>query len=329
MGTTVIILYKHSSKFWKQSSTTIGIGAQVFVFVIYFADFLIFVAVEFLEQPDLVEEDKSKYDFLYNVIRANLEHFNKDDKFFFEIFWLYLIIAVCFVQRRISRYEALFQITMPQKPKPAVAREATEQVVIIEDGDEKDGNVDQSSYKWQKLVYDFEEPIRNCFWFKASVASVFMYNYGITVTMMMTVLTIFIKLNITSIVYLVVFFNIYTVQFYPSRFISKIDDPTFKQKKIKVDSGIRNLILVASVFILVEYFLYTLHDFSKQATKEDEPLRVTMIETWEKFVKESLCYGEERPDSYTEDYKFDTCLDDWNNWFSVGRKSIHPQFFLI
>ena len=35
-------------------------------------DFFIFVAAEYLEKPDLVEEDKSKYDFLYNVIRANL-----------------------------------------------------------------------------------------------------------------------------------------------------------------------------------------------------------------------------------------------------------------
>ena len=55
-----------------------------------------------------------------------------------------------------------------------------------------------------------------------------MYNYGVTVTMIMAVVTIFVKLNITSIVYLVVLYNIYSVQFYPSRFISKIDDPSFK-----------------------------------------------------------------------------------------------------
>lgn len=124
MLTTLIILRKHSSSFWRQSSITVGILAQVFVFLIYMLDFLIFVAAEYLEKPDLVEEDKSKYDFLYNVIRANLEHFNKEDKFFYEIFWLYLIIAVCFVQRRINIYESLFQITVPEKPKrPAFERE--------------------------------------------------------------------------------------------------------------------------------------------------------------------------------------------------------------
>ena len=335
MVTTVIVLNRHANEFWKQSSTTIGILAQSSVFLIYMLDFFIFVAAEYLEQPDLVEEDRSKYDFFYNVVRANLEHFNREDKFFYEIFWLYLIIAVCFVQRRSTRYEALFQITMPQKPKPpAVESEPTEQAIVIEDADgtprdDKDREVDPSDYQRAKAVYEFEEPIRNCFWFKAEVASVCMYNYGVTATMIMTVVAIFIKLNITSVVYLAVLFNIYTVQFYPSRFISKIDDPSFKQKKVKVDSSLGSLIALTSVFILVEYFLYTLHDFSRAATMEEEPVRVTLIATWESFVKDSLCYMEERPDASNADDPHDTCLDDWNDWLSIGRGSIKPQFFLV
>ena len=306
---------------------------QSFVFLIYMLDFFIFVAAEYLEKPYLVEEDKSKYNFIYNVIRTNLEQFKKEDKFFYEIFWLYLIIAVCFLQKQINRYEALFKVTMPQKPKPSgIEREPTEQAIIIEEDTpraSKKNEVEPLNYKLQKTIYDFEEPIRNCFWFKAEIASVFMYNYGVTVTMIITVMAIFTKLNITSVVYLVLLFNIYRVQFYPSRFISKIDDPSFKQKKIKVDNSIGNLILFASVFILVEYFLYTLHDFSKTATVEDEPFRVTLIATWDKFVNQKLCYMEERPEAKEEDYEHDTCLDDWNNWLSVGRKSIQPQFFLV
>ena len=113
MITTLIILHNHSSAFWKQSSVTIGILAQVFVFIIYMLDFCIFVAAEYLDKPEEVEEDKSKYDFLYNVVRTNLQSFTKEDTFFYEIFWLYLIIAVCFIQRRMNVYEATFQITMP------------------------------------------------------------------------------------------------------------------------------------------------------------------------------------------------------------------------
>ena len=72
MATTVVVLHKQANIFWKQSAIPIGILAQSFVFIIYMIDFCLFVAVEYLENPDLVDEDKSKYDFLYNVIRSNL-----------------------------------------------------------------------------------------------------------------------------------------------------------------------------------------------------------------------------------------------------------------
>ena len=35
-------------------------------------DFCLFVAVEYFENPEYFDEDKSKYDFIYNVIRSNL-----------------------------------------------------------------------------------------------------------------------------------------------------------------------------------------------------------------------------------------------------------------
>ena len=89
-----------------------------------------------------------------------------------------------------------------------------------------------------------------------------MYNYGVTMTMLMTVAAIFTKLNLTSVLYLIVLYQIYSVKFYPSRFISRIDDPAFKQSKILVDKSISYLILLTSTFILIEYFLFTLHDFS-------------------------------------------------------------------
>ena len=113
-------------------------------------------------------------------------------------------------------------------------------------------------------------------------------------TMLMTVAAIFVKLNLTSVLYLIVLYQIYSVNFYPSRFISRIDDPAFKQSKILVDKSISYLILLTSTFILVEYFLFTLHDFSKTATA-DEPVRMNVITAWESFVKNKLCPFEERP----------------------------------
>ena len=333
MASTVVVLRKHANEFWKQSAIPIGILAQSFVFVIYMVDFCIFVAVEYLENPELIDEDKSKYDFLYNVIRTNLLQFGKEDRFFTQIFWMYVIIGVCFVQHRINRFESLFQITVPSKPVPSSAHpDEAEPVVIIEDDVEPGARPSQQpaapDHRRLKAIYDFEEPIRNCFWFKAEIASVFMYNYGVTMTMLMTVAAIFVKLNVTSVLYLFVLYKIYSVNFYPSRFISRVDDPVFKQSKALVDQSISLLIHLTSVFILVEYFLFTLHDFSKTATV-DEPVRMNLIATWETAVTENLCFLAERPEASKEDYQYDTCLDDWNNWLSIGRNAVTPNFFLV
>ena len=180
---------------------------------------------------------------------------------------MFVVIGVCFIQHRINKFESLFQITVPQKPTQSSSHgDETEPVVIMEDDVEPSARSSQRltppDYRRLKAIYEFEEPIRNCFWFKTEIASVFMYNYGVTMTMLMTVAAIFTKLNLTSVLYLIVLYQIYSVKFYPSRFISRIDDPAFKQSKILVDKSISYLILLTSTFILIEYFLFTLHDFS-------------------------------------------------------------------
>jgi len=47
-----------------------------------------------------------------------------------------------------------------------------------------------------------------------------MFSHGVTFTLLMCAFTMLYKLNITSLVYLVVFFRIYKVGYYPSRFES-------------------------------------------------------------------------------------------------------------
>ena len=45
-----------------------------------------------------------------NALHSNLEYFNKDQKFFTRIFWLYVILAFCFLQKRIARYGPYFKL---------------------------------------------------------------------------------------------------------------------------------------------------------------------------------------------------------------------------
>ena len=63
-----------------------------------------------------------------------------------------------------------------------------------------------------------------------------------------------------------------------------------------VDSSISLLTLLTSFFILAEYFLFTLHDFSRTATV-DEPVRMGLISAWESAIKDNLCFLDERPEA--------------------------------
>ena len=60
-------------------------------------------------------------------------------------------------------------------------------------------------------IYKYEEAIRNCLWFKTEVFHVMMFTHGITVTLGLCFIAIFIKMNITSIIYLIAFYKIFVV----------------------------------------------------------------------------------------------------------------------
>lgn len=86
-----------------ESYLTIGMFTQIFVLVTYILDYFIYFAAD---RFPLVLEQKndSNYSFLINALHSNLEYFNAEQKFFTRIFWLYVILAFCFLQKRIYRY---------------------------------------------------------------------------------------------------------------------------------------------------------------------------------------------------------------------------------
>lgn len=119
MFATVIILQRQSRTFWKESYKTIGVVTQVFVLVTYSLDFFMYVAAD--RYPWFVaREPDSSYNFLMNSLHSNLEYFNTDQKFFTRIFWLYVILAFCFLQKAVFRYESFFTLQVPEKPVKVV-----------------------------------------------------------------------------------------------------------------------------------------------------------------------------------------------------------------
>ena len=115
MFATVIILQKHQNSFWMESYVTIGMLTQIFVLVTYALDYFIYIAADLY--PHMMEiEKETNYNFFLNALHSNLEYFNEDQKFFTRIFWLYVILAFCFLQKRVYRYESFFQLQVPEKP---------------------------------------------------------------------------------------------------------------------------------------------------------------------------------------------------------------------
>ena len=120
MFATVIILHRQQASFWMESYKTIGILTQIFVLVTYLLDYFLYFAVS--QFPKVLErEANTNFNFLLNVLHSNLQYFKKDQKFFTSIFWLYVILAFCFLQKRIHRYETFFKLQQPEPPRIAEA----------------------------------------------------------------------------------------------------------------------------------------------------------------------------------------------------------------
>lgn len=75
-------------------------------------------------------------------------------------------------------------------------------------------------------MYAYESSIRDCLQFKNDTM-VFGFTHGVTLTIVLCIVVMFVKLNITSLIYLVALIFVYRVQYTPSRFKSTLDNPSF------------------------------------------------------------------------------------------------------
>lgn len=89
-----------------------------------------------------------------------------------------------------------------------------------------------------------------------------------------------------------------------------------------MNRALRNLIILASVLILTEYSLITIHNFTQEKPNE-KSVKLDVISGWEAFVSNRLCYLSEFNSS-----KKSQCLLDWNDWLQIGKKSIKIGFFI-
>ena len=140
-----------------------------------------------------------------------------------------------------------------------------------------------------RAIYKHESCIRNCLWFKNEVAMVFGFMHGVSITMYLCLVVIFIKVNITSVMYMVSLYLVYRVQYYPSRFESTLGKPELKEQRMQVNTALRYLINLCSTLILFEYTLITIHNFTNESP-DDKSVKLDLISSWESFVRTRLCY---------------------------------------
>ncbi len=68
--------------------------------------------------------------------------------------------------------------------------------------------------------------------------------------------------------------------------------------------------------IFFEYLVICVHYFTDGKEIDEFPI----VEKWETFVGEKLCWVQEESEKFA-------CLNDWNRWLSIGRGSVEPRFF--
>ena len=60
---------------------------------------------------------------------------------------------------------------------------------------------------------------------------VFGFMHGVSLTMYLCLVVIFIKVNITSVMYMISLYLVYRVQYYPSRFESTLSKPELREQR--------------------------------------------------------------------------------------------------
>lgn len=125
----------------------IGLVAQSFVFGVYTVDFILAGLNQYYPAFVEREKDSDKYDFVFNMLLSNLEYFEGDQRFFTSIFWLFLILGFCFLEKSLKVFESLFTLEVPEDPSLVQASPEPE-----EEGDLPEGVPDELTEVYQKTV---------------------------------------------------------------------------------------------------------------------------------------------------------------------------------
>lgn len=134
-----------------------------------------------------------------------------------------------------------------------------------------------------------------------------------------------VKLDVNSLVFLYYFFRLYRVEYHPSRFASKMNNPEMKEKQARISSILNGLIFWSTFLIIYEYLVFVFNNF-KSNTEGSADNKAEWLILWENFVKNRLCYADERPESQGMD-----CVNDWSDWisFAVGTGLVHDLMFKL
>lgn len=108
----------------------------------------------------------------------------------------------------------------------------------------------------------------------------FIFSHGVTITKVLLVTTMLVKLNFNSMIYLVYFYRLYKIEYYPSRFLHKQTEPETFAKKQRAAIALGGLIIWTSLFILMDYFVFVFYSFSKGGISEGSA-QANLVERWQ------------------------------------------------
>lgn len=141
----------------------------------------------------------------------------------------------------------------------------------------------------------YEDPIRNCLE-AHSFMKIFLFQNSLLLWYFITLLCIFYRMNLASLVYATYLLRINLISFYPKLFKETTEEA---DKRIRVSRMLKWLLVVASGLIFTQYGLLL-----------GAPHKVGQDQGWKVSFVGMLCSGESK--------EFQGCMEDWEQWLSLG-----------
>lgn len=147
----------------------------------------------------------------------------------------------------------------------------------------------------EKGVEIFGEPVALCL-LTESLLRTFLYQNNLLLWYFITLLCIFWRMNLASVVYAFYLVKINIISYHPKLFPETALE---YEKRTKVARQLRWLILVATSLIFAQYALLL-----------GAPHKIGTDQGWKIAFVKNLCFGDQ------DDFK--GCMEDWEQWLSLG-----------